>query len=109
MKFSSLFMIGLFVLSSKASATEVQDDSCKTNGAPIALVEIYTAEKAYFAEFETYSDSVDDLGLPGYSDCDLENWSFSIATSENGASFQSVATSRHSQEQWSIDQNKEIK
>jgi hypothetical protein len=78
----------------------------------VALAALFTAEKGYYAEFETYSQNFLEMGFddsPESRGCDANLWSIKVYLRRGGQHFVGTATSLLTSERWSINDQKQLK
>lgn len=78
--------------------------------AKVLLADLYTAEKAYFAEYASYSQNLDEIGVwDKPDDCDTRHWKLQAYTRRNDQGFVGVATSLVTGETWEINDRKHLR
>lgn len=115
--FRALFITSLIAVGASAFAKGKTDSTCKHNSetAKAGLSNIYSGEKAHFAEKKTFSDSFGDIGVdPNFdtsdgAECDNANWVYEIHPLDGGDKFTATAYSRLTREEYTINEKKEIR
>ncbi len=103
----------LLLLSAAARADTSGVPVClhQSQTAKVALAALYTAEKGFYAEHESYSQNLLEIGMyeptDSFEDCDWKYWS--VKAYLRGRGFVGVARSLMTGETWEIDETREIR
>lgn len=81
-----------------------EDSSCAKH----SLSAIYSAEKSYHSEFDTYSESFEAIGFsPEAGEC--QSWQGSVRVFGSGQEFLATYTKSDTGESWTINEKKELR
>lgn len=106
-------LLSILVSTSVAAPQQTKPkDLCEHSAfvARSALSSIYTAQKATFEEYKSYSENFEQIGFEAKNidSCDIQNWEFDIAVDVEGKQFIAQAKSKLTQDIWIIDHNKHL-
>lgn len=97
----------LLLLAITQSTAFASERAPATDCAKVSLSAIYSAEKAYHAEYDKFSESYQDIGFePDLTEC--KDWEGSLRVFNGGQEFLATYTKSSTGESWTINEKKEL-